>query len=113
MDNVEVQIWQRHIKIGKRGNPPYIKDELYSVVDEDSSSWQFIFGELQISLHKRDPAEWPSVLMPHLARQDLDTLEEESRSAHSFNSGVTSTRDSRTSRVSGMRYSDLAIPEDY
>jgi hypothetical protein len=65
--DIDVRIWPRHIIIRKKGVPPFIKDELYSAIDEQASSWKISSkGELVVCLRKTETVEWPCVLMSHL-----------------------------------------------
>lgn len=65
--DIDVRLWPRHIIIRKKGLPPFIKDELYSAIDEQASSWNFSSkGELVVCLRKCETVEWPCVLLSHL-----------------------------------------------
>jgi hypothetical protein len=65
--NLEVSIYPRHLKIGRRGKPPFMKEELFGVADSGASTWQVSdAGELVICLHKgEEGTEWPCVLLAH------------------------------------------------
>jgi hypothetical protein len=65
-ESIEVRVWPRHIKLGKKGKPPFLKDELYGSIDVDASTWSFSSnGDLKISLRKVEPTDWPCVLLLH------------------------------------------------
>jgi hypothetical protein len=63
---IEVKIWPRHLKIGRVGKVPFLKEELFSLVDVAESTWDILGnGELAISLRKSQSMEWPCVLRAH------------------------------------------------
>jgi hypothetical protein len=63
---IEVKIWPRHLKIGRIGKVPFLKEELFSLVDVGESTWDVLGnGELAISLRKSQSMEWPCVLRAH------------------------------------------------
>jgi hypothetical protein len=70
-NSIETRIWPRHIIVRKKGNPPFIKDELYTAIDDQASSSAFVKGELQILLRKVEQIEWPCVLMSHLPKTSV------------------------------------------
>lgn len=64
--NIEVMVWPKNVKIGRRGKPPFLKEELYALVDAEASTWSITRnGELQIRLLKVEEGEWPCVLLAH------------------------------------------------
>merc|ERR1719316_2370145 len=49
--NIEVLVWPKRIQIDVRGNPPFLKEELFAAVDAEASAWSISRkGELQIRL---------------------------------------------------------------
>jgi|Transcript_10311 hypothetical protein len=65
-NNLDIRISPRHIRVGRKGKQPFIKEQLYLMVDEENSSWKVVKNELQICLMKSDLEEWHCVLLPHL-----------------------------------------------
>jgi hypothetical protein len=62
--DLEINISSKHLQVGKRGKPPFLKEETHEEVDEKESAWRLRSnGELQINLHKVKKAEWPCVLL--------------------------------------------------
>jgi len=65
-DNIEVMVWPRHVHIGRKGNAPFLKEELFGIVNAEASSWCVSRkGELEICLHKVEEGEWPCVISAH------------------------------------------------
>jgi hypothetical protein len=65
-NDLDIRISPRHMRVGRKGKHPFIKEELYLPVDDESSSWKANKCELEICLIKEEPEEWQSVLLPHL-----------------------------------------------
>lgn len=65
--SLEVSVYPRHLKIGRRGKPPFLKEELYGLADSGRSTWDITEqGELRICLHKgEEGTEWPCVMLAH------------------------------------------------
>jgi len=67
--NIEVLVWARHVHIGRKGKPPFLKEELYANINPESSTWSISrAGELEIRLQKIEAAEWPCVMLAHLKK---------------------------------------------
>jgi hypothetical protein len=65
-ESIEVKIWPRHMKIGRIGKIPFLKEELFSSVDVSESHWDILGnGELAVSLRKSQSMEWPCVFRAH------------------------------------------------
>jgi len=66
MKNIEVVVWPDRIYIGRKGKPAFLEEELYSLIDTESSSWLISpEGELEICLAKAVETEWPGMLRAH------------------------------------------------
>lgn len=64
--DLEVKIWPRHMKMGRNGKVPFIKEELFNYVAIDECTWDVLkTGELKISLQKAATEEWPCVFKAH------------------------------------------------
>lgn len=64
--SMEVLAWPNRIQIQLKGKAPFLKEELFAVVDADACTWSITRkGELQIRLKKVEEAEWPCVLLAH------------------------------------------------
>jgi hypothetical protein len=65
--DVEVKIWPKHLKIAIYGKQPFIKEELFSLVDVSQSAWTISWnGELAVCMQKAlDNEEWPCVIEAH------------------------------------------------
>eukprot|EP00913_Durusdinium_trenchii_P026178 g24559.t1 len=58
--------WPRHLRVGLKGNPPFLNEEVFSLVETDSSFWMIEDGELHIQLQKVHKAQtWHSALKGH------------------------------------------------
>jgi hypothetical protein len=82
---IDVRMWPRHIKIGRTGNAPFIREELYSVVDVEACSWEVTGNqndELVVTLMKASKSEWPCVFLAHHPdrKNSLEATPEESQS---------------------------------
>ncbi|KAL4465993.1 hypothetical protein ABPG74_004230 [Tetrahymena malaccensis] len=66
MPKLEIAIEPRHLKIGIKGNPPFINENLTSLCDTDESTWCIEDEELHIILQKGHKGEvWQSVFVGH------------------------------------------------
>ncbi|KAL4494138.1 hypothetical protein ABPG72_016094 [Tetrahymena utriculariae] len=66
MPKLEIIIEPRHLKIGIKGNPPFINENLTSICDTDDSTWCIEDEELHIILQKGHKGEvWQSVFVGH------------------------------------------------
>lgn len=62
--DLDIRIAARHLKVGRKGKPSFLKEETYDLVNERMSSWSLRSnGELQIFLHKVRKDTWPVVLL--------------------------------------------------
>ncbi|CAE8682946.1 unnamed protein product, partial [Polarella glacialis] len=63
---LEIKVEPRHLKVGIKGNPPFLNEEVFSLVETDSSFWMIEDGELHIQLQKAHKGEtWPAALKGH------------------------------------------------
>lgn len=63
---VECKITASHLKLGLKGNPPFMDEELAGLVVPSDSTWFMDDGELQIVLSKARKAElWTSACRGH------------------------------------------------
>jgi hypothetical protein len=64
--DIEVKFWPRHMKMGRAGKAPFIKEELFNYVAVDECKWDVTrSGELAISLPKATTEDWPCVFKAH------------------------------------------------
>jgi len=64
--DLEISIAPRHVKIGLRGNPPFLQEDLFSTCDTSCSFWMIEDGELHLQLGKVHKAEtWNAVFVKH------------------------------------------------
>eukprot|EP00633_Aureoumbra_lagunensis_P008530 CAMPEP_0197322490 /NCGR_PEP_ID=MMETSP0891-20130614/69934_1 /TAXON_ID=44058 ORGANISM="Aureoumbra lagunensis, Strain CCMP1510" /NCGR_SAMPLE_ID=MMETSP0891 /ASSEMBLY_ACC=CAM_ASM_000534 /LENGTH=198 /DNA_ID=CAMNT_0042814913 /DNA_START=26 /DNA_END=622 /DNA_ORIENTATION=+ len=62
-DMIECEIKPRRIRLGLRGNPPFLDEETFGFIVQNESSWTFVDGEITIILTKMRKAEtWESAL---------------------------------------------------
>eukprot|EP00927_Polykrikos_kofoidii_P067485 TRINITY_DN62976_c0_g1_i1.p1 TRINITY_DN62976_c0_g1~~TRINITY_DN62976_c0_g1_i1.p1 ORF type:complete len:174 (+),score=39.63 TRINITY_DN62976_c0_g1_i1:104-625(+) len=63
---LDIKIEPRHLKVGIKGNPPFLNEEVFSVCEVDASFWMIEDGELHIQLQKVHKGEtWASALKGH------------------------------------------------
>lgn len=92
--DVEVLVWPLHVQIGKKGKPPFLKEELYERIEVQSSAWTTSStGELEVSLQKVRAAKWPCVMKTHLPKPKIPTS-----STSLGQSGASLREDVRSSR---------------
>jgi hypothetical protein len=73
--NMDVTIKASHITIGRKGRPPFMKEELFGSIDPDASTWDITAeGELAVVMLKVEEGKWPCVMMAHLANGDQAVL---------------------------------------
>mmetsp|Transcript_3500 Transcript_3500/g.6873 ORF Transcript_3500/g.6873 Transcript_3500/m.6873 type:complete len:296 (+) Transcript_3500:101-988(+) len=66
--DLDIRISSRHLRVGRKGKPAFLREETYDLVNEEMSSWSLRSnGELQIYLQKVRRAEWPSILVHNVA----------------------------------------------
>eukprot|EP00928_Gymnodinium_smaydae_P080444 TRINITY_DN64133_c0_g1_i1.p2 TRINITY_DN64133_c0_g1~~TRINITY_DN64133_c0_g1_i1.p2 ORF type:complete len:175 (-),score=46.46 TRINITY_DN64133_c0_g1_i1:30-554(-) len=64
--NLDICIQPRHLRVGIKGNPPFLDEDLFSIAETDESFWMIEDGELHIQLGKARKAEtWSSALKGH------------------------------------------------
>lgn len=62
--DLDIRISSRHLRVGRKGKPSFLREETYDMVDERKSSWSLRSnGELQIYLVKTKRTIWPSLLL--------------------------------------------------
>jgi hypothetical protein len=65
-ETLEIKVWPKHVKVGRKGKVPFIKEALYDAVDVGKCSWAITeAGELKISFVKDMEQAWPCVLFAH------------------------------------------------
>lgn len=71
-DELEVVISLRHLRIGQKDKEPFVKEELFSEVNVEASSWKISKkGELEICFQKQYwNVDWPCVILAHLKCSD-------------------------------------------
>jgi len=76
MNDIEVKIRPKHLRIAIHGKHPFINEELYSFVDDSRSTWNISRqGELSIRMKKAEPdVQWPCIIQAHLP-SDIDMSE--------------------------------------
>jgi hypothetical protein len=63
---LDVDICERFVFVGIKGNPPYLHEELHGAIKVDESMWMFDDGVVEISLQKQKKAEaWAAVFKGH------------------------------------------------
>jgi hypothetical protein len=61
--DMEIKITTRRIQVGRKGAPPFMKEDTFNDIVEEDSAWRLRSnGELQIYLQKAEPVEWPHCL---------------------------------------------------
>eukprot|EP00440_Ansanella_granifera_P072192 gb/GFBE01078340.1/.p1 GENE.gb/GFBE01078340.1/~~gb/GFBE01078340.1/.p1 ORF type:complete len:176 (+),score=47.85 gb/GFBE01078340.1/:1-528(+) len=64
--HLEIKIEPRHLKVGIKGNPPFLNEDPFSLVETDCSFWMIEDGELHIQLQKAHKGEtWAAALKGH------------------------------------------------
>eukprot|EP00439_Symbiodinium_sp_Y106_P032451 s2345_g3.t2 len=68
----------RHLRVGIKGNPPFLNEEPFSLVETDSSFWMIEDGELHIQMQKAHKGEtWAAALKGQLCHGQLDMFSEQ------------------------------------
>eukprot|EP00747_Dinoflagellata_sp_TGD_P104889 gnl/TRDRNA2_/TRDRNA2_169382_c0_seq2.p1 gnl/TRDRNA2_/TRDRNA2_169382_c0~~gnl/TRDRNA2_/TRDRNA2_169382_c0_seq2.p1 ORF type:complete len:168 (+),score=50.37 gnl/TRDRNA2_/TRDRNA2_169382_c0_seq2:50-553(+) len=63
---LDIEIKPNHLKVGLKGNPPFLNEDTCSLCELDASFWMIEDGELHIQLQKARKAEtWSSALKGH------------------------------------------------
>mmetsp|Transcript_10887 Transcript_10887/g.24734 ORF Transcript_10887/g.24734 Transcript_10887/m.24734 type:complete len:174 (+) Transcript_10887:52-573(+) len=64
--DLAIRIEPRHLSVGLKGNPPFLNEETFGLVETDSSFWMIEDGELHIQFQKAHKAEtWSAALKGH------------------------------------------------
>eukprot|EP00401_Gymnodinium_catenatum_P069015 CAMPEP_0117545418 /NCGR_PEP_ID=MMETSP0784-20121206/46083_1 /TAXON_ID=39447 /ORGANISM="" /LENGTH=175 /DNA_ID=CAMNT_0005342261 /DNA_START=44 /DNA_END=571 /DNA_ORIENTATION=+ len=64
--DLDIKIRPRHLSVGLKGNPPFLNEEIFSLVETDACFWMIEDGELHIQMQKAHKGEtWSSVLRGH------------------------------------------------
>jgi len=73
---LEIKFWQKHLKIGRSGKLPFLREELFSSVVVNECTWEVSGDELTVILHKDVKESWPCVFRAHLpgGRSQVTTL---------------------------------------
>ncbi|CAM9157576.1 unnamed protein product [Pylaiella littoralis] len=75
-DRVDCKITPRHLRLGIKGNPPFLDEDTGGPVVVEESYWMMDGGELNVNLQKMKKAEtWPSALQGKNTTVDPITLE--------------------------------------
>ena len=75
MPEFDIKITPKHVKVGIKGNPPFLDEDLGGIVEADESFWMLEDDELHIQFTKMKQGEmWTSVCKGH---QSLDPLMQE------------------------------------
>eukprot|EP00752_Nemacystus_decipiens_P007181 g6430.t1 len=75
-DRLDCKITPKHIRLGIKGNPPFIDEDTGGPVVVEESYWMMDGGELNVNLQKMKKAEtWPAALQGRNTRVDPLTLE--------------------------------------
>lgn len=74
-NDLDIRIACRHLRVGRKGKPSFLREETYDVVNEEMSSWSLRSnGELQIYLQKARRAEWPTILLHNSEKFPIPAL---------------------------------------
>uniref|UniRef100_A0A7S1F8Y5 CS domain-containing protein n=1 Tax=Noctiluca scintillans TaxID=2966 RepID=A0A7S1F8Y5_NOCSC len=64
--DLDIKITPRHLAIGLKGNPPFLNEDTWGVVETAASFWMIEDGELHIQFQKAHKAEmWSAALKGH------------------------------------------------
>jgi hypothetical protein len=75
---IEIVIAHKHLKVGMKGNPPFIDEDTWGPVKIDESMWTLVDGEININLQKMNKAEaWDAALIGRSGVQVDDFTKEE------------------------------------
>jgi len=62
--DLEIKISSRKLKVGRKGKPPFLQEDLFATIIEQESNWRLRSnGELKINLRKAKNGEWPKALV--------------------------------------------------
>jgi hypothetical protein len=77
-DSLEVKLWPKHARIGRKDKVPFLREALYEAVDVDKCCWSVNRkGELVITLAKKVDQTWPCVFEAHHPDKVLKKLPEQ------------------------------------
>jgi len=72
-NDLDIKIDARNLRVGRKGKPSFLREEIYDLVNEELSSWTLRSnGELHIVLHKVRRGEWPTILVHNDKTGGLD-----------------------------------------
>lgn len=78
--HLDIVIASGHVRIGLKGNPPFIDEDLASSVIVKDSLWLMEDGEIHFTLTKAKKAEtWPSVFKGHGELDEASKMEVQKR----------------------------------
>jgi CS domain len=78
--HLDITIGATHLKIGLKGNPPFIDQDLSSSIIIKDSLWLMEDGEIHFTLTKAKKAEtWPSVFKGHGELDETSKVEVQKR----------------------------------
>eukprot|EP00416_Gambierdiscus_australes_P032751 CAMPEP_0171090502 /NCGR_PEP_ID=MMETSP0766_2-20121228/31575_1 /TAXON_ID=439317 /ORGANISM="Gambierdiscus australes, Strain CAWD 149" /LENGTH=214 /DNA_ID=CAMNT_0011548497 /DNA_START=54 /DNA_END=696 /DNA_ORIENTATION=- len=64
--HLDIKIEPRHLRVGIKGNPPFLNEDIFGLVEIDSCFWMIEDGELHIQLQKAHKGEaWSAALRGH------------------------------------------------
>jgi hypothetical protein len=76
-DSLEVKLWPKHARIGRKDKVPFLREALYDTVDVEKCYWSVSKGELVITLAKKIDQTWPCVFEAHHPNKVLKKLPEQ------------------------------------
>jgi hypothetical protein len=77
--DLDVVIRPQELRVGRRGKAPFLKEQFFADVAEESAEWSLRDGELMVALEKQLAAEWPMVLRHQKSRERGDKNEKNER----------------------------------
>mmetsp|Transcript_23402 Transcript_23402/g.51383 ORF Transcript_23402/g.51383 Transcript_23402/m.51383 type:complete len:166 (+) Transcript_23402:170-667(+) len=64
--HLDIKLEARHVRVGIKGNPPFLNEDTFGLVDLSESFWMIEDGELHLQLQKAHKGEaWGSALKGH------------------------------------------------
>ena len=78
--DLDVSVTSRRVRVGLKGNPPFLDLEPWSVAVQDASAWTFEDGTLEVSLAKMRKAEtWDAAFKGHAPLDPMQRMEVQKR----------------------------------
>lgn len=71
--SLEIKFWPRHLKMGRSGKMPFIREELFSSVNVEECTWNVVGDELVVTLCKDEKVTWPCVFRAHNPKDRAQT----------------------------------------